>query len=730
MIERIRNMPLRYRLSIAFFILAFIGTISLVALAIHSQNRILEEEERKQFMGYHRALDHNIESAGLWALSLAASYARNPEIASALARQDRSRLIELCYPAYLFMRENYEISQFNFHTVPPRNFLRFQRLYEFGDELGYRQTIRDAVSRKKGVHGIESGLTGFGIRGVAPVLDEGELVGTVEVGFSLGNIFLKDLKKQFGVEASFLLPTDQHGVFKSLSTTLDRGFTRRAPVYEQVFSTGEPAMYPTQIHGDPYTVWVRTVRDYSGQIFGMVEFYGSRRGTLDVLAHYRRIMLGVGLLGMLLSVAGIYIISAYFTKPIGKMVTFAREIAVGKLVAPLSIRPGGELMVLRTALNDMLTSLQESRTKIREYTENLEEMIQVRTRALLESEEKYRTLVENVPLVVYRLLNDGRTIFINHFVQEFLGLVPEDITRDRDFWKEKVVPEDRPDVWPLMDRCLVEGREFKAEYRVIRPDGRLLHVLDHAIPVFDEAGRVETVDGFLVNVSDRHRLQQQIIQTEELKTLSEVSARLAHEIRNPLVAAGGFARRLAQSLPEGDPQIERAKIVVKEVARLEKILEQTLAYLRELVLAPVPTVFNDVVREVIEEVGARIAEKGVLCHADLSEGLPRVALDRPLFKRALGSILEGLLDHCSGECNLHIRTFAEEGGPHLEARVSGAKISKDDVDHFFYPFRRGADHAKILDLPVAKMIVHKHGGLVDLRRKGDEHLVLNISFPR
>ena len=82
----------------------------------------------------------------------------------------------------------------------------------------------------------------------------------------------------------------------------------------------------------------------------------------------------------------------------------------------------------------------------------------------------------------------------------------------------------------------------------------MLYVMDHAQPILDEEGNVESVDGFMLNVTDRHSLEQQVIQTEELRTLSEISERLAHEIRNPLVAAGGFARRMLNTLSDEDPQ--------------------------------------------------------------------------------------------------------------------------------------------------------------------------------
>lgn len=727
--SRFRDVPLKYRLSIPFFFLAFLGTSSLVFLAILSQNDLIRREERDRLYGYNRAFSHNVELQGQWAVSLASNLARNPEVAHALADRDRLRLIQLCYPAYLFMKKNYGISQFNFHSLPPHMFLRLQRLYEFGDDLEYRQTILDALSDGRETFGLELGLTGYGIRGVAPVFYEGNVVGSIEIGFSFGVVFLEQMKKQFGIEASFLVPDESGAGYKASSTTFPKTFVRTDPVYAQVFHSGEPQLLIRQIQGRPYTVLVRSVEDYQGKTVALAEFCVDRTETLTIMDHYRQLMLGIGFLGMILSVGAIYVISAYFTRPIGKMVSFAREIAKGDEVRPLAVRPSGELAILSEALDEMLLSLKRSREKIEHYANNLEEMVHSRTRALRESEEKYRTLVERVPLTVYRLLGDGRMVFVNHFIEDILGLPMQDVVENPNFWKEKVWEEDRPRVWPLMDRCLNEGCEFKAEYRVRHMNGNLLFVLDHALPVLDEKGNVETVDGIMVNVTDRHRLQQQIIQTEEMRTLSEVSARLAHEIRNPLVAAGGFARRLLQSLPEGDPNQKKVEIVVQEVSRLEKILEKTLAYLRPFEVSLERHSLNELVLEVLEACRGSLEEHQVNYKVNLAPDLPPIPLDRDLFGKGLETLVLALIGYSQGDKCLELRTYSLENAVHLEITLGRVQISADDIEHFFYPFTTRADFTKSLDLPLAKMIIHKHQGVIHLSRRNSDYLVMNISLP-
>ena len=729
-ISKLRDMPLRYRLIIPFFFLALMGTLVFVGLALLSHRAVISHEERERLYGYGRALDHNRDLQGRWAVSVASSFARNPEVASALADRDRLRLLELAYPSYVFMKNTYGISQFNFHTPEPRMFLRLHRLYEYGDDLRYRETILATVFLQRETYGLETGLTGHGIRGVAPVFHEGRLVGTVEVGFNFGAIFLEELQKQFGIEASLLEPDETGERFKSFATTFYTPVVRDDPAYRKVFEDRTPVIVNRMIDGTPYAVLIRTVEDYRGKRLALVELLVERSQTLAVINYYRNLMLTVGFIGMLLSIGAIYLISAYFTRPIGEMVTFAQQISKEEQVTPLTRSPGGELRVLAEALEEMLVSLYKSRLKIQEYTENLEEMVHARTRALRESEEKHRTLVENVPLVVYRLLGDGQTIFINYYVEEVLGVSFRDVLSNPHFWKEKVWMEDRPRVWPLMDRCLQGGDEFKAEYRIQDTTGKFVFVMDRAIPVLDEKGNVETVDGYFMDVTDRHCLQKQIIQTEELRTLNEISARLAHEIRNPLVAAGGFARRLLNGLSEEDPNREKVRIIVQEVARLEKILEKTIAYLKPFEILLERHSVNDLVAGNLEELKDLFEENQVVPHTNLAGGVPLVLLDPVLFKSALENMLQGMLFLCQPQSKLQVRSYTGENTVHLEVLIRGTSVSDDDLEHFFYPFTAQSDRTKKLDLPLAKMIIHKHQGLVRFRRSDKDQLVLDITLPQ
>ena len=106
--------------------------------------------------------------------------------------------------------------------------------------------------------------------------------------------------------------------------------------------------------------------------------------------------------------------------------------------------------------------------------------------------------------------------------------------------------------------------------------------------------------------------QSLLMQTEKLAALGEMSAKVAHEIRSPLSAVGGFARRIRRSLADDDPNAEHAALIVKEIRRLEEILTEQLEFARLSRPRLAMTNLAAVVRETLLLVREEAERKGVV----------------------------------------------------------------------------------------------------------------------
>ena len=358
-----------------------------------------------------------------------------------------------------------------------------------------------------------------------------------------------------------------------------------------------------------------------------------------------------------------------------------------------------------------------------------EALVRQRTADLVESEEKYRTLVENVPLVVYRVTPKGEILFVNQFVEELIGYSPVEILRFPSLWSEVLYDEDRQRVTELRQKSQEEGQEHIAEYRVLHKDGRIVYVVDHAIPFRTVDGLASRVDGIIMDVTGRVKMQEQLIQSEGIKTIGEVSARLAHEIRNPLVSAGGFARRLLSSMNPSDPNREKVEIIVKEVGRLEVILRMILNYIQPLDLEMLPTEPNLLVETALRGVAAEMTERNVTVRVELSPELPRISVDQAKMEQVLRTLLRNAFNQMPSGANLSIGTAFDQGMFQLVMRYPVRHMSRDDVEHFFYPFTTFKVDYQLVDLPMSKILVHKHGGIIEVKLGKSGELSIRILLP-
>jgi PAS domain S-box-containing protein len=390
--------------------------------------------------------------------------------------------------------------------------------------------------------------------------------------------------------------------------------------------------------------------------------------------------------------------------------------------------PEGDLLALEGFITD-ITNYMQAKEELRKHRDRLEELVQERTIDLIESEEKYRTLVENVPLVVYRMSPNGAILLVNQSVEDTFGYSPAEIFRNPELWIEKVYDEDRSRVEELREKSFWKGEEFIAEYRVRHKNGRIVYVMDHAIPFQEDDGRISSVDGIIMDVTGRVRLQEKLVRAEELKTISEVSARLAHEIRNPLMSAGGFARRLLSSMSPDDPNRAKVEIIVKEVGRLESILRAILSYIQPLELYMSPTDPNRLVEAALSAVDMEIKERDVRVDLRLAPGLPEISADRAQMERVVETLVKNALNQTREGATIRVSTFLENDVFKLVMRYTARHISSDDVEHFFYPFTTLRMVYDIADLPICKILVDKHGGVIDVALQESGELLIQISLP-
>jgi PAS domain S-box-containing protein len=158
---------------------------------------------------------------------------------------------------------------------------------------------------------------------------------------------------------------------------------------------------------------------------------------------------------------------------------------------------------------------------IRDITKRVDRETRMR-----EAEAKYRTLVEQLPLATY--INDlgmpVRTRYVSPQIESMLGFPVSDWL-EPGFLRTRIHPDDLDRVMAEVERTHGSGESFRMEYRLIAADGRVIWVLDETVAVRDDEYRPLFLQGFLLDVTDRHAVSEALQRSEELHRLVVESSR-------------------------------------------------------------------------------------------------------------------------------------------------------------------------------------------------------------
>src|SRR5262245_26252826 len=201
-------------------------------------------------------------------------------------------------------------------------------------------------------------------------------------------------------------------------------------------------------------------------------------------------------------------------------------------------------------------------------------------------------------------------------------------------------------------------------------------------------------------------LQAAAERDRRLVTLGEMSAVLAHEIRNPLAALKGHAQLLLERLGDAGAPREKAARVVAEAQRLEQLTEDLLSFVRSSQVTPVPVDPATVLRDAVHDVDA--------AHIDVDTAAAPVSwrLDPARMHQALVNLLRNAVD--ASPAGTHaVATVAREGDAlGFRVRDRGAGLPPGDAERIFEPFYTTRAQGTGLGLAVARRIVELHGGAV------------------
>ncbi len=247
----------------------------------------------------------------------------------------------------------------------------------------------------------------------------------------------------------------------------------------------------------------------------------------------------------------------------------------------------------------------------------------------------------------------------------------------------------------------------------------------------------------LINVKSQmdkiSRRQEAIVESEKMAAVGRIAAHIAHEIRNPLVTMGGYARRVVHLAQSREREQEKnyenianaGNIILKESERLEKILSNVMDFTRPTKFIREYNNINEVINDTVELLKNLLLEKKIDTEIKLGEDIPLVKSDFNQMKQVILNLIQNSVDASTAGGKIIIQTDCRNNKVIVKVMDTGTGLSEESSDILFEPFYTTKVTGVGLGLSNVKKIVKDHGGSISLKNRpeGGTEAVLTLPVP-
>jgi signal transduction histidine kinase len=234
-----------------------------------------------------------------------------------------------------------------------------------------------------------------------------------------------------------------------------------------------------------------------------------------------------------------------------------------------------------------------------------------------------------------------------------------------------------------------------------------------------------------MRVKDRrlHEVEAQLRHAEKLAVVGERGVQVAQDVRNPVAAITGFAKRVLKTMTEKDPNREYLEIILRETERLERVLSEQVALAQMTKPRLKLENLNALVQDVLQSQAEDLVRRRVRLLKRLSPEVPTLLLDNEKMRQVLVNVLSYALHSVPSGGRLRVETRAAQGAIQAEIAHDGPKVAGEVLDRLFVPFSTSRRYGAGVGLAMAYQIVREHGGEIRARSEGDWSSIVTIYLP-
>lgn len=385
----------------------------------------------------------------------------------------------------------------------------------------------------------------------------------------------------------------------------------------------------------------------------------------------------------------------------------------------------GEIIAAVETLQDV-TRERELELNLKEYAESLKDELDVniRLRRDIEDMNNYlQSILESSPDRIFDLDSNG----IIRFASKDLLSGSDDPKQLRGRHFAEFLDEENTKKLLYQWNEITKGNYMPFEVSATARDGSKRDLLISARPI-KNTNRFIFVQRDITEFKD---LEQKFYESQKLAAVGQLSAGIAHEVRNPLSSIKMSLQILEKRLnPTGNDQ-KRFKIAQKEVEHLEKLVSDILIFARPVEPDRKPVKINELIEHSLHMAEKEVMDKNIKIETHLTEGLPDVLIDHAMIDQVLLNVYLNAVDAMEPGGRLLLSTSQPKENRFVCVTIedNGCGIAPEDLAHIFNPFFTKKKYGTGLGLTQVKKIIDQHNGTIEITSQQGKGTRVIINIP-
>jgi PAS domain S-box-containing protein len=291
----------------------------------------------------------------------------------------------------------------------------------------------------------------------------------------------------------------------------------------------------------------------------------------------------------------------------------------------------------------------------------------------------------------------------------------------------RIHPDDQAKFKETIQKAWREKAESHLDYRIVHPGGEIrdMHGVGH--PVLSPSGDIVEFVGTVMDVTERKRAEEErerlrqvqadLAHLSRVATMGELTASLAHEIRQPISAAVTNAKTCLRWLGRDEPDVaeacEAASRLVKDVTRAADIISRISVLFKKGALQRDQVDVNELIREMIVLLRSEANRYSISIRTELAEDLPNVMADRVQLQQVVMNLMLNGIDamkETTGGGELTFKSEACDAELLISVSDTGVGLPPEQADQIFRAFFTTKDNGTGMGLPISRSIIESHGG--------------------